>query len=145
MYLVSSNIFHNNLNLLHHMRRRRRRLENCLLKIHEIIRNSILISGLRFVKRSMKIMPKFLIKEIAEFSWNVLLTDTVHQQVSHKIDLSIIGNQTPRQDEKDTALVFLSPSSTGDYVYVETPKKLMSKLKMMMTMKVMLRKFEKFL
>ena len=62
-----------------------------------------------------------LIKEIVEFLKKVLPTDTLHP--------SIIGKQTPRQVEKDIVLVFPSSSSTGDDVYVWTPKKLLSKFK----------------
>ena len=69
---------------------------------------------------------------------NVLPTDALHQRVSPKRDRSpsLIGTQTPQQVEKDTVLVLPSPSSTGDDIYVETPKKLLSKLKMMIMVKV---------
>jgi len=83
-----------------------------------------------------------IIKQIAQLLRKVLPTDTLHQRVSPKRDrsLSFIGTQTPQQIEKDTELVLPSPSSTGDDVYVETPKKLLSKFKMMIMVKVMLKK-----
>ena len=66
-----------------------------------------------------------IIKQIAELLRKVLPTDTLHQRVSPKRDRSpsLKGTQTPQQVEKDTVLVLPSPSSTGDNVYVETPKK----------------------
>jgi hypothetical protein len=66
-----------------------------------------------------------IIKQIAELLRKVLPTDTLHQRVSPKRDRSpsLIDTQIPQQVAKDTVLVLPSPSSTGDDVYVETPKK----------------------
>ena len=74
------------------------------------------------------------INQIVELLRKVLPTDTLHQRLSPKRDRSqsFIGTQTPRQVEKDTTLVLPSPSSTRDDLYCETPKKLLSKLKMIM-------------
>jgi len=64
--------------------------------------------------------------------------------------ISIIGEQTPsiiieqtprRRIERETVPVLPSTSETGGDIYVETPKMLLLKLKMMMmTMKVILKK-----
>jgi len=57
-----------------------------------------------------------LIRENAELFRKLLPTDILQRQVSPKIDPSIIGKQNPRQVEKDTLLVFPSPSSTGENI-----------------------------
>ena len=62
----------------------------------------------------------------------------IYQRVSPKRDRSpsFIGTQTPQLDEKYSVFVLHLPCSTGDNVYVETPKKLLSNLKMMIMVKV---------
>ena len=73
--------------------------------------------------KETNVQREALIKEIIEFLRKVLPTDTLHQNVSPKIDPSIVGKQSPRQVQKDTVLIFHSNSSTGDEIYVEAPKK----------------------
>jgi len=88
------------------------------------------------------VLREAIIKQIAEMLRKLVPTDTLHQRVSRKRDRSpsFIGTQTPQQVEKDTVLVIPSPSSTGDDVYVETPKKLLPNLKRLIMVKVMLKK-----
>jgi len=71
------------------------------------------------------------IKEIAEFLRKLLPKNTLHQQVTRKINPANIGEKNPRRPEKIGPRLSLD-LDLGEDIHVETPKKLPSKLKTMM-------------